>query len=140
MVWDKYGTLCDVTREQLEKIDGFGEVRVEQYLENKNNWSTRKASMEAFNYGIEFKIETTNTDSDTFKDLVVCFSGIRDKGLTQYIISNGGQASDNWTKTTNCLIVKDKNSTSSKTKKALQMGIKILSLDEAYEEFDYHGL
>ena len=32
---------------------------------------------------------------------------------------------------------KDKNSTSSKMKKALQLGIKILSLDEAYGEFNF---
>ena len=83
---------------------------------------------------------STVQESDKFKNYNICFTGIRDKALAQYIIDNGGQAGDNWTKNTNCLIVKDKNSTSTKMKKALQLGIKILSLDEAYEEFNYNEL
>ena len=93
--------------------------------------------MRFHNYGIEFIDDKKVSESDKFKDYVVCFTGVRDKALAQYIIDNGGQAGDNWTKNTNCLIVKDKNSTSTKMKKALQLGIRILSLDEAYVEFNY---
>lgn len=140
LVWDKYGTLENMTEDMLKSIDGFGQARIEQYIEYQHFWYMTKVHMQLHGYGIEFVDAKKKTESDKFKDYVVCFTGVRDKALAQYIIDNGGQAGDNWTKNTNCLIVKDKNSTSTKMKKALQLGIKILSLDEAYEEFDYHGL
>lgn len=141
LIWDKFGEFsCYCTEDELRTIPGLGESRISQYMEYRNVWYMRKTHMELFDYGVKFKTEENDINSNIYKDYIVCFSGIRDKGLIQYIIDNGGQAGDNWTKNTNCLIVKDKNSTSTKMKKALQLGIKILSLDEAYEEFNYHEL
>ena len=137
LVWDKYRTLNNMTEEMLKSIDGFGQSRIEQYCERQHFWYMTKMYMRFHNYGIEFIDDKKVSESDKFKDYVVCFTGVRDKALAQYIIDNGGQAGDNWTKNTNCLIVKDKNSTSTKMKKALQLGIRILSLDEAYVEFNY---
>lgn len=131
-VYDKYGRLDNITEAELSVLDDFAESRINQYLEWQDNWTEIK------NYVADFltfvKKEVT---SDKFSGQVVCFSGIRDKDLTNYINTNGGQASDNWTKNVTCLILKDKNSTSSKADKARKAGIEILSLEEAYERFGF---
>jgi len=137
LVWDKYGTLENMTEDMLKNIDGFGQARIEQYIEYQHLWYMTKIHMQFYGYCIEFVDAKKKIESDKFKDYIVCFTGVRDKALAQYITDNGGQAGDNWTKNTNCLIVKDKNSTSTKMKKALQLGIKILSLNEAYGEFNF---
>ena len=68
---------------------------------------------------------------------MVCFTCIRDKDFAKFINDNGGVASDNWKSSTTHLIVKDKNTTTSKMQKALDKGCKILTLEEAYKEFNY---
>lgn len=138
LIWDKFGEFsCYCTEDELKTIPGLGESRISQYMEYRNTWYMRKTHMELFNYGIKFKESESNANSNIYQYYIVCFSGIRDKGLIEHIISNGGQAGDNWTKNVNCLIVKDKNGTSSKIKKAKEAGIKILNIDEAYKEFNY---
>ena len=138
LIWDKFGEFsCYCTEDELKTIDGLGEARIKQYLEYRTKWYTRKTQMEVFEYGIKFKESENDINSNIYQDYVVCFSGIRDKGLMEHIINNGGQAGDNWTKAVNCLVVRDKEGTSSKIKKAKETGIKILDINEAYKEFNY---
>ena len=60
---------------------------------------------------------------------IVVFSGFRDKELKEKIISQGGEVSDSLTKKTTLLIVKDDKETT-KTKKAKELGVKIVLVDE----------
>ena len=132
-VWDKYGRLENMTQEELLEIPGFAAARIKQYLNMQENWSNIK------NFAVDlvnFTDSTKQTMSDKFAGMVVCFSGVRDKELMKKINENGGIATDNWSKTVNCLVLKDKNSTSSKALKARAMGIKILDLEEAYAAFN----
>jgi len=131
-VFNKYNTL-DVSRDQLLVLDGFAENRVKQYEEYLPNWLNIYAKV--LNGGIQFSNITHTITSDKFKDKIVCFSGIRDKDLINYINENGGEASDNWKKTTNILVVKDLNSTSSKMSKAKASNCLILSIEQAKEYF-----
>lgn len=130
LVWDRYGTLEGMTKEKLQDIDGFGEARIEQYLEYEHFWYMEKAHMQLFNYGITFIDNKIEQESDTCKSYNVCFSGIRDKDLMEYINRNGGKASDKWNKDVNYLVVKDVNATSSKIEKAKKSGCKILTISE----------
>lgn len=134
LVWDKYGTLEKMTKEKLEVIDGFGDSRIEQYLEYQDEWYITKVHMQLANYGITF-VDPNVKESNACEGYVVCFSGVRDKEFAEFINKNGGEASDNWKKTTNILVVKDKNATSNKITKAKEKGIDILTLDEAKERF-----
>ena len=133
-VWDKYGTLYPLTAEQLYALDGFADARVNQYLENQENWN------KIHNYALDtltFKTEKKEKLSDKLQGIVICFTGVRDKEFAEYVNNNGGIATDTWKKDVTHLVVKDKNSTSSKAKKAKDLGIPILTLEEAYEEFKY---
>ena len=60
----------------------------------------------------------------------VVFSGIRDKEKEQEFIDNGYYISDSVNSKTKLLIVKQLPNSSSKTKKALSLGIKIVALNE----------
>lgn len=130
-VFDKYNTLI-VTKEQLEQLEGFGEVRINQYLDYVDNWSnTRNTLLEL---GWKFKT-TQSKESNKFETINACFSGVRDKELISFINNNGGKAGDNWNKNVNLLIVKDKNAISSKIEKAKENNIQILTLEEAKDKF-----
>lgn len=135
LVWDKYGTLDDMTYEKLQAIEGFGDSRISQYLEYQSHWRMDKIHMELFNYGIVFAENKQEILSTEYSNYNVCFSGVRDKELAEFINSRGGKASDKWNKDTNCLIIKDLNSTSSKVKKAKDKGCKIITLEEAHAIF-----
>lgn len=60
----------------------------------------------------------------------IVFSGIRDKTKESHYLSQGYGISDNINSKTKILIVKDKNANTTKIKKALALGIDILSLNE----------
>lgn len=135
LVWDKYGTLDDMTYEKLKAIEGFGDSRISQYLEYQSRWQMDKINMELFDYGIVFAENKQEILSTEYSNYNVCFSGVRDKDLAEFINSRGGKASDKWNKDTNYLIIKDLNSTSSKVKKAKDKGCKIITLEEAHAIF-----
>lgn len=131
-VYKVYNTL-DVDVDKLKELKGFAENRIVQYLKYLPNWLSIYAKM--LNAGISFNCNQMINKSDKFKDKVVCFSGIRDKDLINYINENGGEASDNWKKNTNILVVKDLNGTSSKMSKAKASNCLILNIEQAKEYF-----
>lgn len=134
LVYDKYNTL-EVSKEQLEALEGFGDTRVEQYLECLSEYIRAKEYVNGL--GITFGNNIVQKTSNNLEGIVVCFTGIRDKDFSKFINDNGGIASDNWKSSTTHLIVKDKNTTTSKMQKAIDKGCEILTLEEAYKEFNY---
>jgi NAD-dependent DNA ligase len=73
--------------------------------------------------------EQVNTDG-ICKGMTVCFSGVRSQELENRITKEGGSISGEISKNTNILIVKDKDSSSSKITKAKLMNIRIIGIDE----------
>lgn len=134
LVWNKYGTLENMTKEKLQAIDGFGESRIEQYLEYEHFWYTEKVHMQLFGYNIIFIDDKPILESNCCAAYNVCFSGVRDNTLMEYINKNGGKASDKWNKNVNYLVVKDINGTSSKIEKAKKINCKIITLEEIKNE------
>ena len=55
--------------------------------------------------------------------------------MADKIVELGGVVSDGVTKTTNCLVVKDITSNSSKIQKAMKNGIEILEIDTFREKY-----
>lgn len=134
LVWNKYGTLENMTKEKLQAIDGFGESRIEQYLEYEHFWYTEKVHMQLFGYNIIFIDDKPILESNCCATYNVCFSGVRDNALMEYINKNGGKASDKWNKNVNYLVVKDINGTSNKIEKAKKINCKIITLEEIKNE------
>ena len=131
-VFDRYNTL-DVTSSQLKMLNGFAEIRINQYSSNIDNYRDIKTKLN--NIGIQFIISIVKNESDKFKDYIVCFTGVRDKELSDYIKRNGGVATDSWNKNVNLLVCANPNGTSGKITKAREKGIKCISLEEAKELF-----
>lgn len=136
LVWNKYHKLENMTEEELYTLEGFAEARVKQYLKYQSEWTRAKEFLKDL---IVFNDENKQTSSNNLKDYVICFTGIRDKAFAEYINQNGGIATDSWKKGITHLVVKDKNSTSSKMKKAQEANIPIMTLDEIYKETDYEN-
>lgn len=70
--------------------------------------------------------------------LKVCFSKIRDKEFEQFLIDHSTMICDNFNKNINILIVPNKHETSSKIDKANNLGIPIMTLEEAKEHLGYN--
>ena len=70
------------------------------------------------------------TQGDKYKDRYILFSGVRNKDLEKTLVDQGAIIEGSFTKKVNMLIVKDKDSTSSKVEKAKAMGIEIKAIDE----------
>lgn len=68
---------------------------------------------------------------------VVCFSKVRDKKFEQFLDNNLVKVSDSMNKSVEVLIVPDKNESSSKIEKAKKQGAKVVTLEEAYQMFNY---
>ena len=65
-----------------------------------------------------------------YKDMAVCFSGVRNPELEIAIIKGGGKIASGVSKKTTHLVVKDKSANSAKILKSKELGITILTMDE----------
>lgn len=81
--------------------------------------------------------EKINIDANgQFKDMSICFSGVRDQELERIIISGGGKIASGVSKNTTHLIVKTKDVSSSKMSKADSLGIPIIEIGNFNEYFN----
>ena len=132
-VEERYHTL-DITNEQANLVEGFGDIRIQQFLEHKPEYYKQKQEfLKQYSFN---QINNIALKSNKFSKYNVCFTGVRSKELTNIIKENGGQASDSWNKNINLLIAKDPNSGSGKIKQAIAKGIKVISLDDAIKLFN----
>lgn len=82
---------------------------------------------------IKYSIPSYEKIEGKLSNETFCFTGVRDKNLEQELISNGANVTNSFTKAVTTLVAKDVNSSSSKVVRAKQLGIKVLSLSQAYE-------
>ena len=131
-VIDKYNTL-DVTYEQLMETEGFAEISSQQYVNNLILYHQWMDYMN--NIGYPIKIKEKKVVSNECANVNICFTGIRDKNLEEVIKEKGGKICSSVTKVCNVLVAKDPNSGSSKLKKAMDNGVEVISLDEAWSRY-----
>lgn len=131
-VIDKYNTL-DVTYEQLMETEGFAEISSQQYVNNLILYHQWMDYMN--NIGYPIKIKEKKVVSNECANVNICFTGVRDKNLEEVIKEKGGKICSSVTKVCNVLVAKDPNSGSSKLKKAMDNGVEVISLDEAWSRY-----
>ena len=131
-VIDKYNTL-DVTYEQLMETEGFAEISSQQYIDNLIYYHQWMEYMD--NIGYPIKIKEKKVVSNECANVNICFTGVRDKDLEDIIKEKGGKICSSITKVCNVLVAKDPNSGSSKLKKAIDNGVEIISLEEAWDRY-----
>ena len=125
-------------------VNGFCDQGSEEQIKNAKWFNKESKTMQSFFLGIrpfyQFVAENAlqillpqsspEPTSNKYADVRACFTGIRDSALEEAIIAGGGAVCSGVSKKTTHLIVADKNSQSSKTIKAKQFGIPIMTIDE----------
>ena len=83
------------------------------------------------------KCQTSKKDDQNdgkMKDKKIVFSGFRNKEWESKLQENGGMIATSVSKNIDYLVVKDKNESSSKIKKARELGVTIISCEEFSEK------
>ena len=112
--------------EDLVKIEGFSEISAKIFIQGYAKFWEFAATLPT---NIKFSSELVPT-GNKLADFQVCFSGIRSKNLEQIITENGGKVVGSVSKKTSYLVMKDVGSNSSKEKKALSIGVLVMTLKE----------
>ncbi len=134
--------------EDLIKIKGIEKKTAEKFINNIDNYTKflketkikckfekiEKENSENLKIS-ENSSKTKNKVISKFENMNVVFTGVRDKELEKKIENGGGNVKSGVTKSVNYLIVKDKDSKSSKVEKAKELKIKIITLEEFNKKF-----
>lgn len=128
IVYDKKKGM-KLTVNDIINIKGIAEITANIFIENLPKFYEFcedlqiKCQMEESTKEITKKFEI-------FKDKKVIFSGFRNKDYEEMIISSGGKIVTSVSKSSDYLIVKDKNEISTKVKQAQELGVKIMTKEE----------
>jgi len=109
-------------RELFEDLEGFNKTvsDIVSGIQPYNDFTDQ----------IDFALTYQERDEgveDTLAGQVIVMTGFRDKELQQQIEDRGGKVTSSVSKKTTILIAQDVNSTSSKVKKAKDLGIEVIS-------------
>lgn len=129
LIFEKYPELLfmekNIVYNNLLNIEGLSTILASSFVEKLYELNS---FIQVFRNNYELK--SKNENNNDLKDLNIVFTKIRDKNIEDEIKSRGGKISNNVTKNTTIIVVKDLNTTSSKIKKAQELGIKIITLED----------
>ena len=138
VLFDNFPDILEIElseKELLEKIiniEGYSDKSAEKIIINLNKAKKFLEEVKPFVvYDENKKVNSTNK----LKELTVLFTGYRNEDLEKKIISNGGKIITSVSKNLKILIVKNKESLSSKIEKARKLNIEILFEDEFIEKY-----
>ena len=127
----------DITVEELNAISGVGDVIAKAYVDYFGEESHREAFQRLLKE-LTIAREEVNTDGQIFKGKNFVITGnvthfANRNEAKELIESKGGKVTGSVTSKTNYLINNNKESSSSKNKKAKELGIPVISEDEFLE-------
>ena len=123
--------MASATEDQMAAIAGFGPGRAKSFREG---FDARKDLIEgilAAGVTLAAPVVVEQT-SDVMAGQAVCFSGVRDKDAEAAIVAAGGRIASGVSKNTTLLVLKDVASASSKAKKARDLGIEVIGIDDLW--------
>jgi DNA ligase (NAD+) len=122
--------------QRIIKVEGYSQKTASQLVKHLpafNKWLKTHSSLI---YSVDKKETSVSTKNNgKMKDQFVIFTGVRDTELESKIVKEGGTIVNSVTSNTTLLITKDVSSSSSKIKKAKELGITIISLNDFIEQF-----
>lgn len=120
--------LRNPTFDDICNIDGFSDISAKNYFDGIDDFNEFLEDLgDLVSVKKTDKVEATGSDLEGF---IFVFSGYRDKSAEERITSLGGEIKSGISKNVTHLVVKDKQSGSSKIVKAEKLGINILDADE----------
>jgi NAD-dependent DNA ligase len=114
------------TLDQVMSIEGFGEISAQSYIDNYDKYLDFVKDLPIT---ISKKNQVVTTGSDLEGKQFV-FTGFRRADLESLIISRGGKIGSGVTKNTTHLVTKEVGSGSSKEKKAIELGVQIITVEQ----------
>ena len=123
--------LNNVSVDKITSIEGFSDISAKSYLDSIERFKSFVNGLDGLIKMVPSKQESSSNRLENFN---VVFTGVRRKDLNEIIESNGGKIGSSVSKNTTHLVMKQKGSGSSKEKKALSLGVTILTVEEL-EEF-----
>ena len=117
--------------EKIKNIEGFSDKTAEKIV---NNIDKVKKFLKDIEKYVSYE-KSVELSSNKLEGKSILFSGYRPKELMEKIIKNGGTIASTVNKTLSILIVKDKDSHSSKIETAKKFGIEILYENEFIENY-----
>ncbi len=107
-------------------IEGFAETSAESYLEG---WDKFYDFIKELPITLK-KTQKTQSTSSELSGLQFVFTGVRRSDLESIIAEKGGVVGSGVSKKTNYLVMKEIGSGSSKEQKALDLGVKVITVEE----------
>ena len=126
--------------ETLSAVEGVGEVIATAFVDYMQNPDNRE-KLEKLLPELHIEIPKVDEGSQTLKDLSFVVTGSLNhfasrNDLKDLIEQRGGKVTGSVTSKTACLINNDINSSSSKNKKAKELGVPILSEEDFLKQYD----
>ena len=147
LIYKTYPNILDINEDELYdliiNIEGFQEKTTNMFIDGLikfkkffNNFKKNQDIVD-LSYLEEINDDEENIiEENEFTNKKICLTGFRDQNIKDFIENSGGIIVDNVSKNTYLLIIKDNNSlNSSKTKKAKDLNINILSKEEFYNNY-----
>lgn len=114
------------TELELSKVDGIGPTTAKQFLDGLEDFFE---FMKDIGIPCNKPITKSVSTNSSLKDLVVVFTGMRDKELEEVIESRGGKISSTVSKKTSVVVAKDPSDESGKVKTAKELGVEVIDFD-----------
>jgi len=114
------------TVDQVLSIEGFADISAKSYVDSYDKFFDFIRDLPIT---IEEKKESVKVSSD-LDGMVFVFTGVRRSDLEEKIESRGGKIGSGVSKNTTHLVMKAVGSGSSKEKKAVELGIKIMTVED----------
>jgi DNA ligase (NAD+) len=114
------------TLDQVISIEGFAETSAESYLDSYDKFFTFVKELPVT---IAKKVEAVKVSND-LDGMTIVFTGVRRGDLEEIIESRGGKIGSGVSKNTTHLVMKSVGSGSSKEKKAIELGVKIMTVSD----------
>ena len=114
------------TINQVLEIEGFADISAQSYIDGYDKFFE---FIDGLPITIQEKVETVKVSND-LDGMTFVFTGVRRADLEEVIESRGGNIGSGVSKTTTHLIMKAVGSGSSKEKKAIDLGVKIMTVEQ----------
>jgi DNA ligase (NAD+) len=112
--------------DQILQIEGFAEISAQSYIDGYDKFFE---FIDGLPITIQEKKEAVKVSND-LDGMTFVFTGVRRSDLEQVIESRGGKIGGSVSKTTTHLIMKAVGSGSSKEKKAIELGVTIMTVEQ----------
>jgi DNA ligase (NAD+) len=117
---------------KIKNIEGFEQKTAEQFVDGLDTFRNFLKSVPM----IKIKKSKTQSSNTRFKDMIIVFTGFRNKEWENIIEEEGGKISSSVSKNSNIVVTKDVDANSEKLNKARKLQVEIMSIDDFKKKYN----